>query len=149
MPFIEKQLIDVQDAAPPADTHTELAVLFSKGVVAELRRMSEYIRRFELPANIRHQLTPRVRTAEAASLSTLLIEMHHVFTSSQKHTGGPDSLPGVAAHGFMNLMPELVAALTSSQGGNLLWLGSSPYTKDWMHFELSPQPKITPEGEWL
>src|SRR5262249_28923717 len=105
-------------------------------------------RRFEMPGRVRYDVTPLVRTTEAAALTTLLIEMHRVFTSSQKQTGGPDSLAGVAVHGFMNLMPELVAALTSSQGGNLLWLGSSPYTKDWMHFELSAQPKITPEGEW-
>jgi hypothetical protein len=148
MRSIEAQLVDLLDAAAPADKHEELEVLFSKRVVAELRRLPENIRRYELPGNIRYQLTPRVRTAEATALTTLLIEMHRLFTSSQKHSGGSDSLAGAAAHGFMNLMPELVAALTSSQGGNLLWLGSSPNTKDWMHFELSAPPKITPQGEW-
>ena len=77
-------------------------------VVAELRRLPENIRRYELPGNLRYQLTPRVRAAEATALTTLLIEMHRLFTSSQKHTGGSDS----------------------------------------QHFELSPAPKITPQGEW-
>jgi hypothetical protein len=148
MPAIETQLIDMRDAQPPTDKHAELAVLFTKGVVAQLHRVPEQSRRVALPASIRDQLAPRVRTTEATALTTLLIEMHRLFTSSQKHTGGSESLAGVAAHGFMNLMPELVAALTSREGGNLLWLGSSPYTKDWMHFELYPAPQITPQGEW-
>ena len=41
----------------------------------------------------------------------------------------------IAAHGFLNFPPELIAVLTASDGGNLLWLGVGR-TKDFMHFEL-------------
>ena len=45
----------------------------------------------------------------------------------------------IAAHGFLNLAPELIAALTGSDGGGLHWLGATKGTKDFMHFELEPK----------
>jgi len=43
----------------------------------------------------------------------------------------------IAAHGFINLPSELIAALVGSEGGGLKWLGSVfSGTKDFMHFEL-------------
>jgi hypothetical protein len=48
----------------------------------------------------------------------------------------------------MNLEPELVAALTSSEGGNLVWLGATYGTKDWMHFQLKSPPPIPRQGTW-
>ena len=44
----------------------------------------------------------------------------------------------VAAFGFINLPPELIAGLVASDGGDLTWLGSTRGTKDFMHFELRP-----------
>jgi hypothetical protein len=49
----------------------------------------------------------------------------------------------VAAHGFLNLAPEVVAACSGSEGGGLKWLGGvKTGTKDFMHFEL---PYLPPE----
>lgn len=45
-----------------------------------------------------------------------------------------------AAHGFFRLPPQLVAALVSSEGGGLVWLGTSG-VHDWMHFELPPSDR--------
>jgi flagellum-specific peptidoglycan hydrolase FlgJ/type II secretory pathway component PulJ len=45
------------------------------------------------------------------------------------------SAGSTAAHGFFRLPPQLVAALVSSEGGGLVWLGTSG-VHDWMHFEL-------------
>lgn len=46
----------------------------------------------------------------------------------------------IAAHGFMNLDPDLVAALVSN---GLAWLGSvGEGTKDFMHFELVKTPPL-------
>jgi hypothetical protein len=50
------------------------------------------------------------------------------------------SLGSLAAHGFMNLDPVLVEALT----GGLRWLGGARRTKDFMHFELAESPTIMP-----
>jgi hypothetical protein len=156
MPFIKKQLLDVMDQAPPSAKHPELAILFTRSVVAELRRVPAYIREYEMPDSIRRRLAPGVMVADTTALAGLLVELHRLFASTRissgalagQKVGSSGSLAGVAAQGFMNLMPELVAALTSKEGGNLLWLGSTAGTKDWMHFELSKVPKITPEGEW-
>jgi hypothetical protein len=50
----------------------------------------------------------------------------------------------VAAHGFMNLPPLLVAALAGSDAGNLKWLGTGQ--EDFMHFELNPRPPLFTAG---
>lgn len=53
----------------------------------------------------------------------------------------PD-LEHLAMHGFMNIPPELAAALVASDGGNLAWLGAGASgTRDYMHFELRNPPK--------
>ena len=47
----------------------------------------------------------------------------------------------VAAQGFLNLAPEVVAACSGSEGGGLKWLGGvKKGTKDFMHFELPTRP---------
>ena len=46
----------------------------------------------------------------------------------------------VAAHGFVNLPPALVAALTGSDAGGLTWLGTA--NQDFMHFELAKEPAL-------
>jgi hypothetical protein len=49
----------------------------------------------------------------------------------------------LALHGFMSVPPEVVAALSGSDAGNLRWLGTmSGHTKDYMHFELRHRPKL-------
>jgi hypothetical protein len=50
----------------------------------------------------------------------------------------------IAAHGFMNLNADLVAALAGSEGGKLNWLGAvdESNTKDFMHFELASRPPL-------
>ena len=45
-------------------------------------------------------------------------------------------------HGFMNVPPELAAALIAPDGGNLRWLGAGASgTRDYMHFELRRPPR--------
>ena len=49
----------------------------------------------------------------------------------------------LAVHGFMSVPPELVAALSGSEHGNLKWLGAnSGQTKDYMHFDLRERPSF-------
>jgi hypothetical protein len=50
----------------------------------------------------------------------------------------------IAAHGFMNLDPDLVGALSGTDGGGLSWLGAvdEKNTKDFMHFELAQRPPL-------
>jgi hypothetical protein len=110
------------------------------------------VRRYELPNNLRLRLLPPAKDAEVATLAASLVELHGIFVGTRDKQGQPigqgTSLSAVAVHGFMNLQPELVAALTSSEGGNLVWLGATLGTKDWMHFQLKSPPKITPQGTW-
>ena len=52
------------------------------------------------------------------------------------------SLAQMAMHGFMNIPPELAAALVADDGGNLRWLGAAAKaTRDFMHFEMRVPPK--------
>ncbi len=55
----------------------------------------------------------------------------------------------IAAHGFINLRPELITALVSSDGGGLSWLGAvEKDTKDFMHFELNQPPALPKVGDY-
>jgi len=54
---------------------------------------------------------------------------------------GAPSEPQIAASGFMSVPPEVVAALSGSDAGDLRWLGMmSGAIKDYMHFELRENP---------
>ncbi len=75
----------------------------------------------------------------------LLVEVFHTFAESRGPGGSgqvpPQAKPSgagpIAARGFMNLDPRVVAGLTSGVGGGLYWLGGcEDSTKDFMHFEL-------------
>ena len=49
----------------------------------------------------------------------------------------------LAFHGFLSVPPEVVAALSGSDAGDLRWLGAMRGgTKDYMHFELRERPKL-------
>ena len=51
----------------------------------------------------------------------------------------------LALHGFLSVPPEMVAALSGSDAGNLRWLammGGRAGTKDYMHFELRQRPDL-------
>ncbi|MGS0684434.1 hypothetical protein ACVBEQ_04605 [Nakamurella sp. GG22] len=50
------------------------------------------------------------------------------------------SAGSVAAHGFLSLPPALVAALSGSDAGGLIWLGTA--NQDYMHFELAKEPAL-------
>ncbi len=151
MPFILAQVINPLDTPAFAKT-VELAILFDRKVIADLKRVREDVRRYEMPNSLRLRLAPPAKDAEVATLAASLVELHGIFAGTRNKQGVPigqgTSLPAVAMHGFMNLEPELVAALTSSEGGNLVWLGATYGTKDWMHFQLKSPPKITPQGTW-
>jgi hypothetical protein len=54
--------------------------------------------------------------------------------------------PGtIAAHGYLNLPPELVAALVGTDGSDLKWLGLCRI-KDMMHFEYNPSHRLCERG---
>jgi hypothetical protein len=57
-------------------------------------------------------------------------------------TARSPSLAQIAYHGFMSVPPVVVAALSSREGGNLRWLGGTPGTRDFMHFELKDRPRL-------
>lgn len=90
--------------------------------------------------------------ADAAHIALRLAQMALAFIES----GGPGTgiekpeasaiptIGSIVAHGFMNLDPLLVGALTGTDGGGgLIWLGATSGTRDSMHFEL-PEPPIPP-----
>lgn len=151
MPFILAQVNNPLEK-PAFAKQPDVAILFDRKVIAELQHLPEVVRRYEMPGSLSLRLAPAAKDADVASLARSLVELHGIFMGTHNKTGQPigqgSSLPAVAMHGFMNLEPELVAALTSSEGGNLVWLGSTYGTKDWMHFQLKSPPKITPQGTW-
>lgn len=74
--------------------------------------------------------------------SEFLITAYRVYLSTFKsdqtrvEAAAIGTTATIAAHGFIDLAPELIAALTGSDGGGLHWLGATKGTKDFMHFEL-------------
>jgi hypothetical protein len=80
-----------------------------------------------------------VALATAKSTAKLLGNAADLFRRAAKVTkpvaNGPDDAT-IAHFGFFNHEPELVAALASSDGAGLRWLGAANGTKDYMHFEL-------------
>lgn len=93
--------------------------------------------------------------AEAAGLAELIVSGFEVLAGSNSGAGRvPASAIGnastVAAHGFLSLPAELIAALTGSDGGGLEWLGAvkAGRSKDFMHFQLKPadQPALPKEA---
>ena len=89
------------------------------------------------------------RTAAAQRL----LDVNSIYRASFADGGGrvkattPPSAGSLAAHGFFNLPPELVAALVATDGGGLRWLGSHTGTKDYMHFELRDEPPLIIAGD--
>ncbi len=87
-------------------------------------------------------------------IATRLWQMGLMFIASGNAGGSTGAVPNaeakgtlgsIAAHGFLNLDPMLVAALNATDGGGgLRWLGGTKATKDFMHFELVDQPPLTP-----
>jgi hypothetical protein len=101
---------------------------------------------FVFPAAV-GQWDPRTVTETLDALTT----MGRIWTEILAR-GGPERIgmepqfpsdAALAVHGFMNLPPEVVAALSGSDAGNLKWLGSeSGSTKDFMHFDLRQRPQL-------
>jgi hypothetical protein len=83
--------------------------------------------------------TPRPAGLTAAGRSILAAVMAYrqSFRSGGRRVAASVTATrgSVAAHGFMNLHPRLVGALSGTDGGNLNWLGTSS-VRDYMHFEL-------------
>ena len=75
--------------------------------------------------------------------------IRRAFKKGDKILPSPDgegTAETIAAYGFINLPAELIAALTASEGGDLLWLGSvASGHKDFMHFQLKKKPKLPGE----
>jgi hypothetical protein len=92
------------------------------------------------------------------NLATTLIQLGDIYKQSytgkvNKKTGQPErvkdearvtNIATIAAHGFMNLDPDVVGALAGSDAGQLKWLGAvdESNTKDFMHFELAERPAL-------
>ena len=90
-----------------------------------------------------------VKPAPPAELATALDTLGVVGTAyrtSFTSKGGrvPAKTEGtagsVAAQGFLDLPPALVAALSGSDAGGLIWLGTG--NQDFMHFELAKEPAL-------
>jgi hypothetical protein len=80
--------------------------------------------------------------ARRRAAAETLIDLHRTYRASFHGSGRTPaaaiaSKGSVAAHGFMNLPPFLVGALSGSDSGRLLWLGTSS-VHDFQHFELAP-----------
>lgn len=81
----------------------------------------------------------------------LILGMADVYNKSFVTRGGKrervagtyaePSLSQLAAHGFLNIAPSVIASLVGSDGGNLRWLGGlQKDLKDYMHFEIEGDP---------
>lgn len=92
-------------------------------------------------------------SAEATAAAKFVFSAYELYkatytTGSKRVAASTGGTAAIAMHGFINLAPELIAALTGSDGGNLKWLGAvASGTKDFMHFELqtADQPTL-PKG---
>jgi hypothetical protein len=165
MPVVRTQLNDPKDKPTAEAEKLGLSFLFRKHLVAELRKLSPSVRSLEMPDSILAQMQSLAWSADAAALAKYLVQLHRTFVSTRIASGlhagekidigSTGNLQTVAAHGFTDLMPELVAALTSNEGGGLRWLGTvgklrggARGSKDWMHFELPSPPKIARDVKW-
>lgn len=87
-----------------------------------------------------------VDAKKSQEVVNFLLEAYEVFVRTRDEKGELRELtqeeakavtataPTIALKGFINLPPELIAALVSS---GLKWLGVTPTVKDFMHFELT------------
>lgn len=99
---------------------------------------------------------PEERWSEAPAAASLLLSAWKVFQGTgvpkgKKVGAAVSGTPAtIAAHGFISLPAELIAALTASDGGGLRWLGDvkERSTKDFMHFELkdADEPELPREA---
>jgi hypothetical protein len=87
--------------------------------------------------------TSKTVQARRRAAAATLIDLHQTYRASFKGAGRTPaaavapSKGAVAAHGFMNLPPQLVKALSGTDTGRLVWLGTGS-VHDFMHFELGP-----------
>ncbi len=87
-------------------------------------------------------LVATLTDAQVAPQALTMLRTYRAFQASRRRNGtevaarSSASVGSMAAHGFFDLAPELVAALRGSDGGALKWLGVANRTKDFMHFEL-------------
>lgn len=95
--------------------------------------------------------------AKAKDVAAFLIEARRVSSRTTTKKGEKiaastfGSPQTIAAHGFVNLPAELIAALAGGDGAGLNWLGNvkEGRTKDFMHFELKKpdHPMLPKEAE--
>jgi hypothetical protein len=83
--------------------------------------------------------TRRPTKAERAEVASFFVQMLKVYAQSK--TAKPDAIASgagqLAKFGLLNLDPRVIAALSSTDGGGLVWLGAQTGgNKDFMHFEL-------------
>jgi hypothetical protein len=84
------------------------------------------------------QMVGMVRTFAAT-----FVKLKSGKTVRVEPTARDPSLAQLGLHGFMNVPPAVVAALSGHEGGNLRWLGGLPgTTRDYMHFELLERPPL-------
>lgn len=85
---------------------------------------------------------PEALAAAIATIQTVGDAYRSSFTSKGARVGARSAgtAGSVAAHGFFNLPPALVAALCGSDAGGLTWLGT--VNQDYMHVELRQEPPL-------
>lgn len=102
-----------------------------------------------LPAVVPKKGKKAVKPAPPAELAAAIATLAVVGTAYRTSFGAKGarvaaksegSAGSVAAHGFLSLPPALVAALSGSDAGGLIWLGTS--NQDYMHFELAKEPAL-------
>jgi hypothetical protein len=116
-----------------SDTDVDTVFTAATRSPADAARIAATLRNAGVPAN--------AATAAAALLIAAAKLMAKAIKTVKPTIIG--SAATIARFGFLNHPPEFVAAMVSSQGGGLRWLGAADGTKDFMHFELYPadQPK--------
>lgn len=102
----------------------------------------------------------RLPDGELKSLAAVLLQSYRAYRESRENrdtkaskvgASAKASVGSIAAQGFFDLAPVLVAALRGRDGGALEWLGVAKGTKDFMHFQLEkgdqpPRELVDPEG---
>ncbi len=120
--------------------------LFKSTVMRELKSMTEDERK-DLAESVVLKLRIRIgREKTKKKVKPIADFLTKSFTILKgMHKKGVKVSPGksmsqIAAHGFFNLNPKLVTALTLQEGSNLKWLGVS--NQDMHHFELKVMPTL-------
>jgi hypothetical protein len=144
---IERQIDNPVGRAPADARKLGLGVLYDQQSVAALKKMNP-AQKYEARNALYQNLSWLMHRTVATRTSARVLDIYEVFRSAiaqrSKDPQAHATTGQVAAHGWLSLPPDLIAALVSNEGAGLTWLGVMVSekgghkigAKDSMHFEL-------------